>query len=82
MKTQSIDTDKNAERVLIFLLRSQSFSKKLLQVLSFSQTAMQLSKRAFSRSNKDLDIDQLKLLFIKYHYGEDLAEKSESVWIR
>ncbi|MCD6116384.1 hypothetical protein J7K93_05175 [bacterium] len=75
MKTQSIDTDENAERALISLIRSQSFSKKLFQVFSFSQTAMQLSKRAISRSNKDSDINQLKLRFIKYNYGEDLAEK-------
>ena len=75
MKTQSIDTHPETERVLISLIRKVSFSKKLSQILSLSQTTIQLSKRAIARANKNLDIDQIKLLFIDYHYGKDLAER-------
>ena len=75
MKTQSIDTNPETERVLISLLREVSLSKKLSQILSLSQTTIQLSKRAIARANKNLDIDQIKLLFIDYHYGKDLAEQ-------
>ena len=75
MKTQSIDTSTKTERVLISLIRKESLSKKLSQILSLSQTTIQLSKRAITRANKDLDVDQIKLLFINYHYGEDLAEQ-------
>lgn len=75
MKTQSIDTYPDTERVLISLIRKQSISKKLSQVLSLSQTTIQLSKRAIIRANKDLDADQINLLFINYHYGKDLAEQ-------
>jgi len=75
MKTQSIDTYPETERVLISLIRKESLSKKLSQTLSLSHTTIQLSKRAIARANKNLDIDQIKLLFINYHYGKDLAEK-------
>jgi len=75
MKTQSIDTYPETERVLISLTRKESLSKKLCQILSLSQTTIQLSKRAIARANKDLDADQINLLFINYHYGEDLAEQ-------
>ena len=75
MKTQSIDTYPETERILISLIRKESFSKKLSQILSLSQTIIQLSKRAITRANKDLDVNQIKLLFINYHYGKDLAER-------
>jgi len=75
MKTQSADTNPKTERVLISLIRNQSPSKKLSHVLSLSQTTMQLSKRAIARAHKQLNIDQIKLLFINYHYGKDLAAR-------
>lgn len=75
MKTQSIDTYTETERVLIPLIRKESFSKKLSQILSLSQITIQLSKRAITRVNKNLDVNQIKLLFINYHYGKDLAER-------
>lgn len=75
MKTQSVDTCPEAEKVLISLVRKESPSKKLYQIISFSQTAMQLSKRAISRANRHLDDAQIKLLFIKYHYGNNIADR-------
>jgi hypothetical protein len=77
MKTQSIDTQPETERVLISLIRKESLSEKLSQILSLSQTTIHLSKRAIARANRNSDIDQIKLLFINYHYGKDLAENVE-----
>ena len=77
MKTQSIDTSPEAERVLISLIRKKSISEKLSQICSLSQTIIQLSKRAIARANKDLDANQIKLLFINYHYGKDIADQVE-----
>ncbi|KAA3616368.1 MAG: hypothetical protein DWQ05_11570 [Calditrichaeota bacterium] len=73
MKTQSIDTSPEAEKILISLIRKASLSKRIIQTLSLSQTTIQLSKRAIARANKELNAEQIKLLFIAYHYGEDLA---------
>ena len=75
MKTQSIDTCPETERVLVSLIRRKSIPEKLSQVLSLSQTTIKLSKRAIARANKNLDADQINLLFIDYHYGKDLAEQ-------
>jgi len=75
MKTQSIDTNPDTEKALISLIRKQSLSEKLSQILSLSQLTIQLSKRAIARANKDLDVNQIKLLFINYHYGKDLADR-------
>ena len=75
MKIQSIDTNPETERVLISLIRREGLSKKLSHIFSLSQTTIQLSKRAISRANKNLDLNQIKLLFIKYHYGKELADK-------
>ena len=73
MKTQSHDTSESAERVLISLMRKASFSEKFSRIMSLSQTVMQLSRRAIARANPDLSEKQIDLLFVAYHYGEDLA---------
>ena len=75
MRTQSIDTDINAEEFLISLIRKASTSRKMAQVRSLSKTTIQLSKRAIARANKDLDERELDLLFVEYHYGNDLANR-------
>ena len=75
MKTQSIDTNSKTEKFLISLLRNASTEKKISLVRSLSQTIIQLSKRAISRANKNLDKQQIDLRFITYHYGIDLANR-------
>lgn len=75
MKPQSKDTSPEAEKFLIELLRQKTPSEKFRQILSLSQTVIQLSKRAIARRHPHLNKQQITLLFIKYHYGEDLAER-------
>lgn len=75
METISKDTHPKAEKVLISLLRQESKARKFSQVRSLSQMTIQLSKRAIARANKNLDEKERELLFIKYHYGNDLAER-------
>lgn len=73
MKTQSTDTQLKTEKILIALIKRQSPAQKFSQIRSLSQLTIQLSKRAIARANKDLDENQLNLLFINFHYGQDLA---------
>ena len=75
MKTQSIDTHPKTERILISLFKRESAAKKFSQIRSLSQTTIQLSKRAIARANKTFDENKVNLLFIRYHYGKDLAER-------
>lgn len=78
MKTQSIDTNPEAEEVLILLLRKLSTEERLSRVLQFSSSIINLSKRAIARANPNLSEDEMKLLFVEYHYGATLANKLRS----
>jgi hypothetical protein len=73
--TQSPDTRADSEQVLLGLLRRKSPAEKLSQVRSLSQMVIGLSRRAISRANKDKDPAELDLLFIRLHYGEQLARR-------
>ena len=73
--TQSIDTHPKAERVLISLIRKASPARKLSQVRSLSQIMIQLSKRAIARANKNIDEQEVDLIFVAHHYGSSLAER-------
>ena len=75
MITQSTDTNLEAERVLISLLRKLNTTQKLEQVQSFSSSIIKLSKRAISRVNPDLNEDEKNILFVEYHYGVELANR-------
>ena len=78
MVTQSSDTNPEAEKFLIFLLRKRSTSEKLAQVLEFSSSVLKLSKRAIARANPDLSEQEKDILFVKYHYGKELADKLQT----
>ena len=73
MRTPPLDTRPEAEKVLISLLRKSKTSKKFAQIRSLSQTAIQLSRRAIARANRDLSEEQIDLRFITLHYGKELA---------
>ena len=78
MRTQSIDTQSEAEKVLISLFRKASTAKKFSQIRSLSQTTFQLSRRAIARANKDLTDRQIDLLFVSNHYGKEIASNLEN----
>ena len=75
MKPQSIDTNLKTEKVLISLLRKASSAEKISRVRSLSQTVFQLSRRAIARRNKNLNEEQINILFVAHNYGKDLAER-------
>lgn len=75
MRTQSLDTNAETEKILISLLQKESRAEKFSRVRSLSEIAINLSKRAIKRANKNLNEEQIMLLFIEYNYGKDLSEK-------
>ena len=75
MRTQSIDTHPRIEKVLISLIKQKCIANKIDQIFSLSQTTIELSKRAILRKNNTLNKNQINLLFIKYHYGNDIAKR-------
>lgn len=78
MTSQLTDTNPEAEEVLISIIRKIPAAKKLNRVFSFSSTILYLSRRAISRANPDLSEEEKKILFIRYHYGDELADKFQS----
>ena len=77
MRTQSIDTHPKIEKVLISLIKQKSTAYKINQIVSLSQTTIELSKRAILRNNNELNENQINLLFINFHYGKDIAKRVE-----
>ncbi len=73
MKTQSRDTHPKAEEVLIGLIRKASVAKRISRMRSLTRTILRLSKRAIAKVNPGLSEQELNMLFVKIHYGEDLA---------
>jgi hypothetical protein len=64
MKTQSPDTERRAERVLVDMLRKKSVSEKFKQVRSLSRLMIQLSRRAITRARKAQSETEADLLFV------------------
>jgi len=75
MITQSFDTYLSAEETQISLIRKSSIAKRISMVRSLSQTTIQLSRRAISRANPLLSEQEVNLIFVAYHYGEELANR-------
>jgi len=77
MRTQSTDTDRKTEAAWIAMLRKAKPCRKFAQVRSLSQTTLSLSRRAIARRNPHLAEAQLGALFVRYQYGEELADRFE-----
>lgn len=78
MKTQSIDTHPKAEEVQIQLIRQASVGQRLSKMSSLTSSLMRLSRRAIRRANPEAGQDELDVLFVKYHYGEELATRFQA----
>ncbi len=74
MRTQSSDTDRQAEAVQIALLRKATVAQRFAQVCSLSQMTLSLSRRAIARRNRHLSEAELRVLFVRHLYGDELAD--------
>ncbi len=75
MRTQSPDTHPDAEKVQVDLLRRTTVARRFSLACSLSQTAIQLARRAIQRAHPDADEEEVGLIFIATHYGQDLADR-------
>ena len=75
MVTQSPDTTLEAEKVQIDLIRKSSIPKRLSVAHSLSETTRYLSKRGIKRANPNFSKREVDLAFVKFHYGEELADR-------
>jgi hypothetical protein len=75
MRTQSMDTSPEAERVQIELIRKASPARLFEMVRSMSQTMIQASRQTLRQLHPDATQEDLNLLFIELYYGKDLAQR-------
>ena len=75
MKTQLSDTDPKIEKIQISLIRMSKISDRIALLNSLSQTVINLSRKAIARANPGLSEKELNYKFVKYHYGDDIAER-------
>lgn len=73
MRPLSSDTDVEAERVQLGLLRSASAERRIALALSLSQTTLALARDGLRRRHPSASERDLALRFVSLHYGETLA---------
>jgi hypothetical protein len=75
MRSQSEDTDPQAELKQIELLRSASVARRTAIAFSLSETVIGLARRAIQRANPQLSPQDALVRFVAIHYGPELAER-------
>jgi hypothetical protein len=75
MKTQSMDTTPEAERVQIELIRKASTAKLFGLVRSLSQSVILASRENIRQLHPDASEEEFGLIFIELYYGKELAQR-------
>ena len=73
MKTQSIDTSPDAERVLIGMLRSVPISRRFSIVQSWSCSMIEAGRFDVRQLYPQATMQEVGLLYAERHYGKDLV---------
>jgi hypothetical protein len=73
MRTQSEDTDLQAEKMQLDLLRRATLERRVAVAASLSKTAINLATKAIRRQNPGLDEHEVLLRFVEIHHGSELA---------
>jgi hypothetical protein len=68
------DTDPEAERVQLELLRRAGPARRLQLALSLSRSVMSLSRGGIARGLAGASPEEQGLRFVAVHYGADLAD--------
>jgi hypothetical protein len=73
MPPRPADTDADAERVQVELLRTAPVSRRLRLALSVTATVVGAARRALARAQPHASARDLDLRFVELHYGADIA---------
>ncbi len=74
MQARSPDTDPEAEKVQIDLLRKAGGQRRVRMALSLSRQVIALARRAIQRAHPDASEEEVGLRFVELHYGRELAQ--------
>jgi hypothetical protein len=69
------DTDPEAARVQLELLRQASPARRLRLALSLSRSVLTLSREGIARRRPQASPEAVGLEFVRLHYGRDLADE-------
>lgn len=78
MRARSADTDPEAERVQIGLLRRAGVARRAHMALALSAQVIGLARRAIREAQPGLSEAELGLRFVELHYGRELASELRS----
>lgn len=68
------DTEPDAERVQVALLRAAPVARRLRLALALSGTVIGAARRALARAQPQASARDRDLRFVELHYGADAAE--------
>jgi hypothetical protein len=73
MIARAADTDVEAERVQLELLRNATPGQRAALAMSLSATVISLAHRALQTQDPDASDQEIKLRFVELNYGRELA---------
>jgi hypothetical protein len=76
------DTDAEADRTHLDLLRGASPGRRLSLALSVSATVVRLCRRGLARAEPGLSPEEIGLRFVEQNYGEPLAREVQARLLR
>ena len=75
MKPFSPDTHPIAQQVQIALLRNATGARRAALALSLSETTRRMARRAIRRAHPEASEEEIDLIFVALHYGQELADR-------
>jgi len=75
MRARSADTDPDAERVQIDLLRRAGVARRAHMALTLSAQVIGLAQLAIREAQPAISEAEVKLRFVELHYGRELASE-------
>lgn len=76
------DTNPGIKEIQISLIRKAGVAERTMHARSLSGTVVNLSRRAISRTHPGHNQQELDLIFVSLHYGNDIADRLESYLAR
>ena len=73
MQTPLDDTHPKIREMQISLIRKAGIARRIMDMRSLSKTVVNLSRRAVSRRHPECSQQEIDLIFVRLHYGDDLA---------
>ena len=75
MWTQSEDTSPEMERIQIELIRKASPAKRFAIMQAWSELLIEANKQRIHKDHPDASEDEISLIFVTQHYGQELADR-------